>query len=191
MTDRALPTGAAAVIAVAAALAWAGSAAAHDAHCHGVTVVVDSGQGAPAVGCADDPASGIEALAQAGFTVTEVTSFPGAVCRIDDHPETECGPMPPADASWSYWYADTGDDEWTYASVGAGVRDPDEGDLEGWAFGNGSGAPGLAPDEAAAAEPRPEADLESSSPPTWVLAVVILAAIGALVIWRARRDRRA
>src|SRR5690606_35718042 len=123
-------TGAAAALAVAAAPVWASPAGAQDGGCEGAAVVVDPGEGRAAVGCAEDPSNGLEALAQAGFTVVEVGSFPGAVCRIDGFPETACGPMPPADASWTYWYADAAG-AWTYSSVVAAVRDPDAGDVDG------------------------------------------------------------
>ncbi|GAB3647527.1 hypothetical protein GCM10028833_11470 [Glycomyces tarimensis] len=153
--------------------------------------MVDSGRGEPAVGCADDPGNGIEALTQAGFAVTEVTSFPGAVCRIDDYPEADCGPMPPAGASWSYWYAADANDEWTYAASGAGVRDPDRGEFEGWVFGDGSRPPTVAPGDAAVPTARPDAEPGAGRSLSWIAALVALAAITGLVIWRLRRDRQA
>ena len=209
LRDLFVHSGAAAVLAPAAAPRWASPVSAHGDGCAGVTVVVDSGEGEAALGCAADPASGLEALTQAGFAVIEVGSFPGAVCRIDDFPETDCGPMPPADASWSYWYADA-DGEWAYSSVGAHMRDPDEGDVEGWVFGS-SEPPGIAPDEAIgeagtaddtsqddASQDGADEDGASGDDapggggfPTWVLAVVALALIAGLIAWRLRRDRRA
>ncbi|WP_051326084.1 hypothetical protein [Glycomyces tenuis] len=197
LRDRLARVGAAAVLAAVAAPAWASTAGAQDGGCEGVTVVVDSGRGEAAVGCAADPADGIEALTQAGFAVAEVSSFPGAVCRIDDYPEADCGPMPPADASWSYWYADA-EGEWVYASGGAMTRDPDDGDVEGWVFGDGSAPPSLTPGEASgAADDGGEAaaddaaGTEGGGSLTWVLAALALAVIAGLVVWRLRRDRRA
>ncbi|GAB3226335.1 hypothetical protein GCM10027447_16420 [Glycomyces halotolerans] len=181
---------------IGAALVWASPATAQEGSCRGVTVVVDFGEAGPessadsepAVGCAEDPSNGIEALTQAGFTVTEVISFPGAVCRIDGFPDDECGLMPPADRSWSYWRAVDG--EWTYSNVGAGTADPDDGDVEGWVFGGGSQPPGVAPASARAAESAPADTAESSNgSPTWVIAVVLLSVIAGLVIWRLRRGR--
>lgn len=199
LRDLFVHIGAATVLATVAAPLWASPVSAHGDGCAGVTVVVDSGEGEAAVGCAADPASGLEALTQAGFAVAEVGSFPGAVCRIDDFPETDCGPMPPADASWSYWYADA-DGQWAYSSVGAHMRDPDEGDVEGWVFGS-SAPPAIAPDEAVgeagdAESPPQNGSTEddasgSGGPPTWVFAVVALALIAGLIAWRLRRDRRA
>ena len=189
MSRSALRTGAAAALCAAAALLWAPPASAQGGDCDGVTVVVDPGEGEPRVGCADDPDTGLEALTQAGFAITEVTSFPGAVCRIDDHPEADCGPMPPADASWSYWYASTSDSEWKFATAGAHMRDPDDGDVEGWAFGDGSDPPDIAPHDAAATEPEPKAESESGRSWTWVIAPIVLTAIAGLVLWRARRNK--
>lgn len=197
LRSRIVRAGAAAALAVAAAPAWAAPAGAQEGGCEGVAVVVDSGRGDAAVGCAEDPSTGIEALAQAGFAVVEVGSFPGAVCRIEGFPETDCGPMPPADASWTYWYADA-DGEWTYSSVGAHMRDPDAGDADGWVFGSAE-PPALTPAEAlgsggGAAETTAGASDDASEgggPPTWTLAVAVLAVIAGLVAWRLRRDRRA
>jgi hypothetical protein len=152
--------------------------------------VVDFGEtgygAAPVAGCADDaPATGIEALTQAGFGVEQVASIPGMVCRINLLPDTECGAAPPPDGYWSYWYAAPDDTEWTYSQVGAAGRTPVDPGLEGWAFGDGA-PPRLAPADAAptghdATEPQ-------TAPPTWILSVVALAVIAALAVWRLRRD---
>lgn len=164
--------------------------------CADVTVVVDFGPLAtdsaanPATGCAADPANGLDALAQAGFSVTEVASIRGMVCRIDELPESTCAAAPPAQEYWSYWRAEAGDAEWSYSPVGGGGADPDAGDVEGWAFGDGS-APALAPDEAAAATEGVEAEALQGRSYTWLIAVAALAVIAGLVIWRVRRDRRA
>lgn len=194
LRSRIVRTGAAAALAVAAAPVWASPAGAQDGGCEGAAVVVDPGEGRAAVGCAEDPSNGLEALAQAGFTVVEVGSFPGAVCRIDGFPETDCGPMPPADESWTYWYADA-EGAWTYSSVGAAVRDPDAGDVDGWVFGS-SEPPSLTPAEALASGGGGESTTGAAGEtddggPTWVLAVAALAVIAGLAAWRLRRDRRA
>ncbi|MEU6861569.1 hypothetical protein AB0B28_22160 [Glycomyces sp. NPDC046736] len=159
--------------------------------CAGVTVVVDFGALAshPVVGCAAEPSSGLDALAQAGFAVTEVASIRGMVCRIDALPEADCGGSPPADAYWSYWHAEAGDAEWTYSMVGGADASPDSGDVEGWAFGDGSTPPQIAPADAAPAAPQPDEEPGGASY-TWLIAVAALALIGALVLWR-RRGRRA
>jgi hypothetical protein len=169
------------------------TAFAADGPCTGVTVVVDFGALAsgPATGCAADPENGLDALVQAGFSVTEVSSLRGMVCRIDELPETECGGAPPAQEYWSYWRADSGDAEWTFSPVGGGDARPAAGDVEGWAFGDGSTPPALTPAEAAASSGTAATETERGSSFTWLIAVAALLAIAALVVWRLRRDRRA
>jgi hypothetical protein len=170
----------------------AAPASAHDG-CSEVTVVVDFGALAdkPATGCAADPANGLDALAGAGFSVTEVASIRGMVCRIDELPESNCGAAPPAKEYWSYWRADSGDAEWAYSPVGGADARPEAGDIEGWVFGDGSTPPAIAPDDAAASTEGVGADTEDETSFSWIIAVAALAVIAALVIWRQRRDRRA
>jgi hypothetical protein len=164
--------------------------------CAGVTVVVDFGPlaSAPATGCAADPADGLDALAQAGFSVTEVAAIRGMVCRIDELPEADCGAAPPADEYWSYWHAEAGDAEWSYSPVGGAYATPGAGDLEGWVFGDGASPPALSPADAAAEDTDEAADADASDSGgslTWLIAVAVLAVIAGLVVWRRRRDRRA
>ncbi|MEU5872287.1 hypothetical protein AB0A73_12110 [Glycomyces sp. NPDC047369] len=157
--------------------------------CDGVAVVVDFGAlDDLRTGCAADPADGLDALAQAGFAVTEVAAIRGMVCSIDALPATDCGASPPADAYWSYWHANAGDEEWTYSIVGGADATPDAGDVEGWAFGDGSTPPALAPGDAAADAPEAEPDADGPSY-TWIIAVAALAVIGALAAWRLRQRR--
>ncbi|WP_344471523.1 hypothetical protein, partial [Glycomyces algeriensis] len=164
--------------------------------CTEVTVVVDFGALAaadaaePATGCAADPSNGLDALAQAGFSVTEVASIRGMVCRIDELPESTCGAAPPAKEYWSYWHAEPGAAEWSYSPVGGADSRPEAGDVEGWSFGDGS-APGLSPADAAAATEGAEAEAPEERSYTWLFAVAALAVIAGLVVWRVRRDRRA
>ncbi|MFC3492830.1 hypothetical protein [Glycomyces rhizosphaerae] len=158
-----------------------------------MTVVVDFGSLAadPAPGCAADPANGLDALSQAGYSVTEVASIRGMVCRIDELPESDCGSAPSAKEYWSYWRAGSDDAEWSYSAVGGANARPEPGDVEGWSFGDGSTPPDLAPDEAADAAEGAEADADQDSSFTWLIAVAAIAVIAGLVIWRLRRDRRA
>ncbi|MEU5154540.1 hypothetical protein [Glycomyces sp. NPDC021274] len=164
--------------------------------CTDVTVVVDFGplaaddSTAPATGCAADPANGLDALARAGFSVTEVASIRGMVCRIDELPESTCATAPPAKEYWSYWHAEAGDTEWSYSPVGGADSSPDAGDVEGWSFGDGA-APALSPADAAAATEGVEAEAPQDRSYTWLFAVAALAVIAGLVFWRVRRDRRA
>jgi hypothetical protein len=138
----------------AAAPASPAAAAACPAPDSGVTVVVDFtelGRGI-AVGCAPgNPTTGLAALRGAGFDDSFVPRQPGFVCQIDGLPNP-CNDGPP-DAYWSYWYAEPGG-SWTYSQLGAGSRNPDPGDVEGWAFGAG-GQPGEAPPEAPPQPPPP------------------------------------
>ncbi|WP_157440493.1 hypothetical protein [Actinokineospora inagensis] len=126
---------------------------------NGVTVVVDFGSlgGGVQTGCASgDPASGLTALADAGFGYTFPTRQPGFVCRINNRPGPDADPCvnaSPATAYWSYWYADRGG-SWTYSSLGAGNRDPRAGTVEGWSYGSGK-APTMAPPAKPAAPPAP------------------------------------
>lgn len=125
--------------------------------CDGVWVVVDARElGGPlTTRCAPgDPSSGLKALEGAGHAYTFVPRVPGMVCTVDQRPDP-CN-RAPDDAYWSYWHAEAGG-QWTYASRGAGARDPDPGTVEGWAFGAGE-QPGTAPPDA------PADDGSSASP---------------------------
>ena len=137
---------------LAAGLALGGGAAvsapAEAAACSttsGVTVVVTFPGGRTSTRCAPgDPGSGFAALSGAGFAVTPVQRFPGALCRIDGTPASDpCVNMPPTSAYWSYWHASRGG-SWSYSTLGAGSHDPAPGSVEGWSFGSG-GAPAVAP----------------------------------------------
>lgn len=148
--------------------AWAGPAGPAPARggeaaagsCDGVWVVVDAREvgGSITTRCAaGDPDSGLAALTAAGHAYEFVPRVPGMVCTIDDRPDPCNGA--PADAYWSYWHAEEGG-SWTYASRGAGERDPDPGEVEGWAFGAGD-PPGTSPPEpgpGASAEDAPSDD---------------------------------
>ncbi|MGI9579500.1 MAG: hypothetical protein ACR2OH_14980, partial [Microthrixaceae bacterium] len=103
----------------------------------GITVVVDPGDlGGPVqVRCVpQSAANGIEALAMADFEVDATVRFSGFVCRIDGRPANDrCVNTPPATAYWSYWVADRGG-PWCYSDLGAAVRGPVRGTVEGWSF---------------------------------------------------------
>jgi hypothetical protein len=133
------------VLAGGAATAAGAPTPAHaDGRCDGVWVVVDATElGGPlTTRCAEgDPSSGLAALEAAGHRYTFVPRVPGMICTIDRRPDPCNGA--PADAYWSYWHAEEGG-SWTYASRGAGNRNPKPGTVEGWAFGSG-GQPGTSP----------------------------------------------
>jgi len=111
------------------------------AECTGVIVVVDFASlgGGAQKGCAaGDPQSGVTALTGAGFEPSRAAQQPGYfVCRIDGKPVNDpCQRASPADAYWSYWQAEPGG-TWRFSNLGAAERDPEPGDVDGWAFGAG------------------------------------------------------
>ena len=115
-----------------------------------VTVVV-SGAGQ---GCASAGTSGMSALTEAGFSVTEVSSQPGMICQINGAPaDADCSKVPPPDSYWAYYHAPLGG-EWAYSNVGAASYTTKAGMVEGWAFGSGAN-PGAVPDAPVAAEEEP------------------------------------
>lgn len=141
-TTRLLARGAAATLLVAPALAVS-AAPGQAAACQGtsgVTVVVQYSGGVDVRCAPGDPTSGADALKKAGFTVTDVQTQPGFVCRISGQPSTDpCVRTPPGSASWSFWRAEAGG-SWAYSSYGAysPQSDPAPGSYQGWRFGAGS-----------------------------------------------------
>lgn len=104
----------------------------------GVTIVVDFtafGAGVVTRCAPGTPRNGFEVLAGAGFSVEQVTTMQGFVCRIDGlpGPPEQCVTTPAPGTSWSYWHAERGG-TWTYNPVGAGGSRPTQGSVEGWAF---------------------------------------------------------
>lgn len=160
-------------VAAAASLATAGAVAvaapASAAACSGttgVTVVVDFGSSTTVACAPGDPTSGLDALAKAGFSVTQVQRQPGFVCRINGAPSSAgCVNTPPASAYWAYFHASRGG-SWSYSSLGAGSYDPKPGSVEGWKFGSG-GAPGTAPPaKTATSTSKPTSTPRKTSKPT-------------------------
>lgn len=124
----------------------------------GVTVVVDATAlgGDVSIGCADgSPATGTEALEQAGFSDTRDAS--GLICAIDALPD----PCPTTFAGeyWSYWYAEG--DTWQAYLEGSDTAAPPPGGVEGWRWSDGSAGPDV---DLASLEPSPTAgDTESAT----------------------------
>lgn len=172
----------------------------------GVSVVVDLTDlgGKVLVGCAPgDPATGRQALTDAGFGVTDAPS--GMICAIDSAPD----PCPTTFKGlyWSYWSAQPGTG-WTAYAVGADSSNPAPGGFEGWRYNDGSTGPGvLAADlqgaTGATAQPtgRPTAQptplAEPASAPsdraptaaiTGICLVVLLGVAAVLVVRRRRAD---
>jgi hypothetical protein len=91
-------------------------------------------------GCDVTLTTGYHALHVAGFTTSgDAQDGPGFICRIDDEPppsEDPCVTTPPADAYWSYWHADAGQNTWTYSAQGATSYQPPPGSVDAWTFGS-------------------------------------------------------
>lgn len=186
---------AAALLAAGFAIPLAASSAAGDtlvppSPCQdGVTVVVDFTDlgGQLETGCATDPATGIEALQQAGFTDTRDPA--GMICAIDARPD----PCPEtfAGSYWSYWYGGQ-DGTWQVWMEGADTSVPAAGGFEGWRYNDGSTGPGELPldlraqptDESAAVssdDGTDAGDLVPEAAQPWVFAVVGIGAVAAVV----------
>lgn len=173
---------------------------------HGVTVAVEPAHlgGAPEVTCVHpEPGdTGADLFAKAGHAFTRVSSMPDVVCRIDDRPaDAGCGQMPPANAYWSLWVADS-NGSWTYATQNVNELAVTSGGGVAfrWVDGNVAQAPAtvLADAVGAPASPSPvssPATTEPSAPashgpsalPGWVApSLVALLAGAAVVLWRRR-----
>jgi hypothetical protein len=83
--------------------------------------------------------TGLAALSEAGFTMAgDEQDGPLFVCRIDNQPppaQDACIATPPADAYWSYWHADAGQNTWSYSQLGAASYHPPAGSVDVWTFG--------------------------------------------------------
>jgi hypothetical protein len=105
-----------------------------------VAVIVDFRQlgGAVQTRCAQgDPATGLQALAKAGFTATP-RPRDGLICEIDARPS--CADTT-STTYWSYWYRAPGSSRWVYASEGAGTHNPKPGSTEAWVWQDGGRQP--------------------------------------------------
>ncbi len=133
----------------------AGAATAVDCSA-GVIVAVDFGYWGGSTDALCDtilPTNAAYALVATGFDPTPVSSYGlDFICQIAgrngvEYPQGEnCSTTPPADAYWSFWYADAGQTTWTYSNVGAMSLQPQAGSIEAWVFGGengGSQPPGL------------------------------------------------
>ncbi len=104
--------------------------------------------------------TGYQALVAAGFTPAgDEEDGPAFMCRIDGDPteaQDPCVTTPPASAYWSFWYADAGQNTWTYSQYGATSYHPPEGSVDAWSFGPGA-RPSFAPSAVAATNTQPVA----------------------------------
>ena len=139
-----MPYRRAALVAAFSLLSFVAAGPAHaatDGACtdpNGVTVVVDATAlgGEVSIGCADDsPATGTDALHQAGFTDTRDAS--GLICAVDALPD----PCPTTfeGSYWSYWHAQDG--TWQAYMEGSDTAVPQAGGVEGWRWSDGSAGP--------------------------------------------------
>ena len=120
----------------------------------GVIVAVDFSPWSDTLNTVCDPAlptNGVAALQNAGFALTGVSGYGlQFICQIDDDPPDDaCTSTPPANAYWSFWYAEAGQSSWTYSQQGAEGLEPQPGSIEAWVFGGetGGGQPPIpAPD---------------------------------------------
>jgi hypothetical protein len=135
-----------------------------------VAVVVDFGQlgGAVQTGCAQgDPATGLQALAKAGFTATP-RPRDGLICEIDARPS--CADTT-STTYWSYWYRAPGSSRWVYANEGAGTHNPKPGSTEAWVWQDGGKRPppniraDVICSQLAAASPTPKSSHTKSTHP--------------------------
>jgi hypothetical protein len=136
----------------------------------GVTVIVDFTHFHLAIerGCAPGhPATALAALQAAGFTTAGTAQFGDAfLCRINNLPSSAkeaCSQTPPANSSWSFYWAHPTDHDWTYSSSGVTGFTPAAGSLLAFAFGNYA-KPGVSPASAIGAPATTTPT--TASPPT-------------------------
>jgi len=138
------------------------SAAGEELNHAGVVIAFPDGTDTYCVAFEEDDLSGAELLRRTGVALV-VSGFGGlgsGVCRIDD-----IGCSNPGDcfcqcrgADCQYWtYFELNGLEWDYLPVGASQRRVQDGDVDGWVWGNGRTPPGVAAIDAicSAAVPTP------------------------------------
>jgi hypothetical protein len=158
----------------------------------GVTVVIDfqeldgnGGTAAPTITrCSPNlvPGSqrtGVKALQDAGIGVTGTAQWGlGFICRLENRPSSTeaiprtsnpsyheaCVQTPPAEAYWSYWWANGSGTTWSYSSSGAANRNVVPGGFEGWSFSlnrtaSTNPAPGVSPHNPSVSASNPTAGL--------------------------------
>lgn len=177
-------------------------------------LVVDEESNVIANECVGNPATGTEALENAGLTLGYDSS--NFLCTIDSHP-SQC----PTTFNGQYWnyYSGTPGADYTYSTVGAGESSPAGGSIEAWCYNKADEesctpptlkivqggtevqpASGTAQDlpvtGAAAATASPAATdeapaEESSNLMGWVIAGIAVIAVGAgLIAWRVGANKK-
>lgn len=118
-----------------------------------VGLVVQFGDGILYTGCVEfsEPAiSGHDVLARAGLGVmAEFTGMGAAVCKIEgdgcDFPADLCFCRCQGSPCVYWVYHHLADGAWQYSGFGASTHQVSDGDVEGWAWGEGSPVGGLQP----------------------------------------------
>jgi len=170
-------------------------------------LVVQFGDGTTRAFCLelDRPGlTGLDLLQRTGLdTRIEVSAMGAAVCRIQgdgcaDHEDCYCrcqtvgGPC----AYWSYQWLDDG--AWAYADAGPSARLVADGDVDGWAWGEGTADAGPAPPvmtfqdvcgdgEATTASTAPAPAPGRPSPAAVGAVVAVLALATGAWLWAGRR----
>ncbi|MDQ1461282.1 MAG: hypothetical protein QOI08_2766 [Actinomycetota bacterium] len=153
----------------------------------GTIIAVDFGHwGGPIVrGCGVNQPNGYALLHAAGFsTAGDNHDGPGYICRIGNQAfgagtqyptpaQDPCIVTPPSTAYWSYWYATSGRNTWSYSNVGALGGHPQPGEVDLWVFGgtdvggtNGSAVPHSNPDSMRAHNATPTGGPQPGGTPT-------------------------
>jgi hypothetical protein len=146
-----------------------------------VGLVVQFGDGTLYTGCIEfsEPAiSGHDVLARSGLGVTaEYTGMGAAVCKLEgdgcDFPADLCFCRCQGSPCVYWVYHHLADGAWQYSGFGASTHQVSDGDVEGWAWGEGSPVGGLQPpvipfDQLCAVPPTAAATatLAATVPPT-------------------------
>ena len=101
----------------------------------------------------EDKLAGIDLLGRSDLpTILDYSTGLGAkVCKIGDtgcnYPSEDCWCQCQGSpcAYWNYWLLKNG--QWTYSPLGAGSRRLGDGDVDGWAWGDGQPPPHISLDE--------------------------------------------
>jgi hypothetical protein len=152
----------------------------------GVVVAVDLAHfGGPVLrSCGSTPATGYDLLNQGGWRTTGTEhDGPGFVCRIGyagyhggaQYPtpsQEACVLTPPYSAYWAFWYANRGQNTWSYSQAGAMNTNAQPGSVELWVFGgtsqggtSGSAVPSVSPGSLRATNASKPGDVRQNSAP--------------------------
>jgi hypothetical protein len=106
-------------------------------------LVIDFGPGSnipPIKKCAQNfTGTAWELFAVTGMKVEGTAQYPtGFACRIEGYPSAHAQPClntpDGTTGSWAYYFATAATKQWRYSPIGAAMRKPACGDVEGWLF---------------------------------------------------------